>query len=59
MVPLGALLSGSLAALVGAPAAVILGGLCCIAGAIAFSKNLARIRIAARQTYVSKGIVPE
>jgi len=44
MVPLGALLSGSLAAQIGAPLTVILGGLCCTAGAIGFAFRLGKIR---------------
>jgi MFS family permease len=59
MVPLGALLSGGMAALIGAPAFVILGGLCCIAGAAAFSAKLPRLREAVHPIYVKKGIIPE
>ncbi len=44
MVPLGALLSGGMASWIGAPWTVILGGLCCILGAILFYPALSRIR---------------
>jgi len=44
MVPLGSLLAGILADLVGAPLTVAAGGACCMAGGIAFHGRLARIR---------------
>lgn len=44
MVPLGALLSGGMASWIGAPWTVILGGLCCILGAIVFYPALSGIR---------------
>lgn len=47
MVPLGSLISGGLASLLGAPNAVIIGGICCMAGALAFSAKLPAIRRAA------------
>ncbi|MCC6699115.1 MAG: MFS transporter [Candidatus Hydrogenedentes bacterium] len=59
MVPLGALLSGGLAAWIGAPWTVMIGGTCCIAGGLAFSARLPRIREAVHPIYVSKGILPE
>jgi MFS family permease len=48
MVPLGALLSGGLASLLGAPKTVILGGLCCIISGIVFSMSLPGMREATR-----------
>jgi len=44
MVPLGALLAGGMASWIGAPWTVILGGLCCILGAIVFYPALSGIR---------------
>jgi MFS family permease len=44
MVPLGSLLAGILAGLIGAPLTVAAGGACCMAGGFAFSRRLPRIR---------------
>ncbi|MCX7590438.1 MAG: MFS transporter [Kiritimatiellae bacterium] len=44
MVPLGSLLAGTLARSLGAPVAVAINGLCCIAGALLFSRRLPVIR---------------
>lgn len=59
MVPLGSLLAGILAHSVGAPLTVILGGGCCIAGAIAFGRQLPAMRKFIRPIYVKRGIIPE
>ncbi len=59
MVPLGSLLAGVLAHLVGAPMMVILGGACCIAGSIVFARELPAIRALVHPIYVRKGIIPE
>jgi MFS family permease len=59
MVPLGSLLAGILAHLVGAPLMVILGGTCCIAGSIAFVWRLPALRKLVRPIYVQRGIIPE
>jgi MFS family permease len=48
MVPLGALISGGLASLLGAPIAVIIGGFCCIASGVIFSMSLPGLRDAVR-----------
>jgi MFS family permease len=49
MAPLGALLSGSLAPILGAPGTVILGGVLLLAGSAVFSRRLPRFRAAARR----------
>ena len=59
MVPLGSLLAGILAHLVGAPLMVILGGTCCIAGSIAFVWRLPALRKLVRPIYVQRGIILE
>jgi MFS family permease len=59
MVPLGSLLAGILAHLVGAPLMVILGGTCCIAGSIDFVWRLPALRKLVRPIYVQRGIIPE
>ena len=58
-VPLGSLLAGSLVHLIGAPVTVILGGVCCIAGAAVFASKLDNLRRLIRPIYVQKGIIPE
>lgn len=58
-VPLGSLLAGSLVHLIGAPATVISGGICCIAGAAGFAAKLKNLGRLIRPIYVRKGILPE
>jgi MFS family permease len=53
MAPLGALLAGVLAGILGAPETVALGGVACIIGAAAFGFYRPHIRHAARQMIVS------
>jgi MFS family permease len=63
MAPLGALLAGALAAPLGAPATVALGGIACIAGGIVFWLRLPALRAPARELIVaqqmSAGAPPE
>jgi len=59
MVPLGSLLAGVLAHLIGAPLMVIFGGCCCIAGAVVFSRKLPALRVLVHPIYIKKGIIPE
>ena len=59
MVPLGSLLAGILAHFIGAPLMVILGGICCIAGSVAFVRRLPALRELVRPIYVRRGIIPE
>ena len=57
--PFGSLLAGVLAARVGAPDTLMLGGGLCIAGAIVFARRLPAMRQAARPIYVRLGILPQ
>ncbi len=59
MVPLGSLLAGSLAHVIGARVTVIIGGLCCVAGAAIFATRLSELRKYIHPIYVRKGILPE
>jgi hypothetical protein len=59
MAPFGSLLSGWLAARIGAPLALAIGGACCVAGAGIFALRLGRIRELVHPIYVRLGIVPE
>jgi MFS family permease len=59
MAPFGSLLSGWLAARIGAPLALAIGGACCLAGAGLFALRLPRIRELVHPIYVQLGIIPE
>jgi MFS family permease len=54
MAPFGALLSGILANLMGAPWTVALGGAVCIAGAVVFRSHLPKIRAEGRQLILAQ-----
>jgi len=57
--PLGSLLGGWLASQIGAPAALLLGGACCISGSLLFARALPSLREMVRPIYARKGIIPE
>lgn len=57
--PLGSLLLGALAAQVGAPAALVAGGLAAIAAALFFGRRLPALREMVRPIYTRLGILPE
>lgn len=59
MVPLGSLLAGVVAQVVGAPLTVILGGVCCIVGSIVFSRRLPELRALVHPIYARRGIISE
>lgn len=59
MVPLGSLLAGSLAHLLGAPLTLVIGGVCCMAGSAAFMRRLPFLRELVHPIYVRKGIIAE
>jgi hypothetical protein len=54
MAPFGALLSGLVANLSGAPRTVMIGGLACIAGAIVFRSHLPRVRAEGRELILAQ-----
>jgi len=54
--PLGSLIAGAMADRVGAPLTLALGGACAVAGAIAFWRNLPKIRAEARELLNAQGI---
>ncbi len=58
MAPFGGLLAGGLAATLGAPNTILIGGLCCILGGLLFARNLGTMRALMRPIYQQKGIVP-
>jgi len=59
MVPFGSLLAGSLAAVMGAPATLLMSGILVILGSIVFAYNLPAMRKEVRVIYKRLGILPE
>jgi len=59
MAPFGSLLAGALAHAIGAPRTVILSGIACIAGSLAFWSQLKSIRSQMRPIYERLGIIPQ
>jgi MFS family permease len=59
MAPIGSLISGSLAQRIGAPWTVRLGGLTCIAGAVAFAAVRPSLRELVIPIYIRRGILPQ
>ena len=57
--PFGSLLAGSLAARIGAPRTLLLGGIGCLAAALWFASLLPKLRELVRPIYVRLGILPE
>ena len=58
-VPFGSLIAGWLSSRIGAPHTLLLGGICCLAGAAWFATELPLIRIAVRPIYIRMGILPQ
>jgi MFS family permease len=57
--PFGSLLAGGLAARIGAPRTLLVGGCACILGGALFGLHLPRLRQLARPIYVERGILTE
>jgi MFS family permease len=57
--PFGSLMAGWLSSRIGAAQTLLLGGSCCIAGALWFARTLPAIRAAVRPIYIRLGILPE
>jgi MFS family permease len=57
--PIGSLAAGVVAARYGAPATLVLGGICCAAGASWYFQRLPEIRRIIRPIYIELGIIPE
>jgi MFS family permease len=57
--PFGSLLAGGLAARIGAPHTILIGGCACILGGIVFSRQLPRLRELVVPIYIERGILPE
>ena len=59
MVPLGSLLAGVLAGKIGAPGTLLLGGVCCVSGAVLFASKLPYLRKAIHPIYVKMGFLSD
>ena len=59
MAPLGSLLAGSLASRIGTPMTVLVGGVCCMLGALVFMTRLPAHGRLIQPIYQAKGILPE
>lgn len=57
--PFGALIAGWLASKIDAPSTLMIGGICCVAGGIAFLRKLPIVRETIRPVYLKKGIIQE
>jgi MFS family permease len=57
--PFGGLLAGVLAARLGAPNTLLIGGVCCILGAVMFARKIPAIKKVLRPVYVKLGILPD
>jgi MFS family permease len=57
--PFGSLIAGSLAARIGAPHTIAIGGTACIAGALVFARVLPRLRQQVVPIYIERGILPQ
>jgi MFS family permease len=57
--PFGSLLAGTLAAAIGAPNTLIIGGTLCVLAAALFARKLPDLRKNIRPIYVKLGIIPE
>jgi len=57
--PFGSLIAGAVAARIGAPHTLMLGGTICVAGAAAFAWQLPALRKLVHPIYIQMGILPE
>jgi MFS family permease len=57
--PFGSLLAGALAARIGAPHTLVIGGVLCALGSVWFARRLPHLRRLVRPIYVERGILPE
>ena len=58
MAPIGALLAGLVAAKLGAPWTVAIGGIACLVGGSLFARHLPAIRGEARRLMLAQGMMP-
>jgi len=58
-IPIGSLLAGAVAARLGTPETLLIGGIVCLAGALIFMRKLPVLRKIIRPIYVEKGVLSE
>ena len=58
-VPFGSLMAGTLAATIGVPNTIAMGGAACVVGGLLFHRELPRLKRLVRPIYVRLGILPE
>ena len=58
VIPFGSLLAGGLAHWIGAPATLLIGGLCCVLGSVLFAGKLPYLREMIHPIYVERGVIP-
>ena len=56
--PIGSLFAGALAARIGAPWTIFVGGIACLTAALWFSRRLPALREIVRPIYITRGIIP-
>ena len=57
--PFGSLAAGWMSSRIGAPHTLLVGGICCLLGALWFAAELPALRLVVRPIYVRLGILPE
>jgi MFS family permease len=57
--PIGSLLAGGLARVIGTPETIMAGGIACMLGAFFFYKKLPELKILVRPIYIKLGVIPE
>ena len=55
--PIGSLLAGSMASMIGAPATLLIGGIACVIGALVFAQKLSLFIKLVRPIYIQLGII--
>ena len=56
--PIGSLFAGALAARIGAPWTVLVGGVACLIAGLWFARRLPALREVVRPIYIARGIMP-
>jgi MFS family permease len=57
MAPFGSLLAGSMASKIGAPNTLLIGGVCCVLGALLFARGFWSLRGVVYDIYIKKGVI--
>jgi MFS family permease len=57
MAPVGSVVAGSVTTQIGAPQTLLLGGVCCLVGALVFARHLPALRTLVRPIYANTGLI--